>query len=183
MTIASRELTSVAVVSLLIVGVPAVGDAPPAPGADEAGAADRLTQPTLVTLDFRDRPIAEVVAAIAQRSGKWVFEQDGFRKDGAGEGNAQWGLRRIRLEAPDPVPFWEAIDRLAEAGRVGREMTMYGHDGRVSTAVLVGRSGGDDGQAYYAGPFRVGLLGVHEHRDVVFVRGPWVQITAPPYPV
>src|SRR5262249_13733824 len=166
MTIASRRLTSVAVVSLLTVGVPAVGVAPPAPRADEAGAADRLAQPTLVTLDFRDRPISEVLAAIAARSGKRVGEPDGFREDGAGEGNAQWGLRRIRLEAPAPVPFWEAIDRLAEAGRVGREMTVYGPHGHVSTAVLVGRSGGDDGQAYYAGPFRVGLLGVHEHRDV-----------------
>src|SRR3954451_3106891 len=60
-----------------------------------------LALPTLVTLDFRDRPIVEVVAAIAERSKiPMVLEP---------QGDDRWTSQRISLEGPAPLPFWEAL--------------------------------------------------------------------------
>ena len=67
--------------------------------------ADRLLRPTLVRLDYADRPVADVVRSLAERTGvPMVLFPD--------EPAASWRKKRISLTAPGPVPFWEAIDRL-----------------------------------------------------------------------
>ena len=67
--------------------------------------ADRLLRPTLVKLDYADRPVADVVRSLAERTGvPMVLFPD--------EPAASWRKKRISLAAPGPVPFWEAIDRL-----------------------------------------------------------------------
>src|SRR3954451_13005245 len=69
-----------------------------------------LALPTLVTLDFRDRPIGEVVAAVAER-GKVSLALEPA-------GDNRWTTRRISLATTGPLPFWEAVDRLCQAGRL-----------------------------------------------------------------
>ena len=65
-----------------------------------------LARPTLVTLDFRDRPITEVVDAIADRTGLGLILDV--------QGDPRRGDQRITLESTAPVPFWEALDRLGK---------------------------------------------------------------------
>jgi hypothetical protein len=147
---------------------------PPPSGPDRAG---RLTEPTLVRLDFRDRPIGEVVRELGRRSGRAISDRGGLTKDFNGLPDRSWVERPVTLEAGEPVPFWEAIDRLAVAGHVGYHLAKYGDTGAEWTGVLF--EGGDANVGdfvQYAGPFRVSLEGLHEHRDLVFVRGPWIQV-------
>ena len=65
------------------------------------------TRPGLVALDFRDEPVAAVVRALGARSGNAIQYQPW--------GNSEEGVARVTLEAPAPVPFWEAVDRLGAA--------------------------------------------------------------------
>jgi hypothetical protein len=80
-----------------------------------------LTLPTLVTLDFHDRSIAEVVAAIADRSKAELILEP--------EADDRWKSRRVSLEEPAPLPFWEALDRLCQVAGlrllVGPEQTGF----------------------------------------------------------
>jgi hypothetical protein len=138
----------------------------------DAGA--RLTRPTSVALDFHDRTIAEVVKAIENRSGKRVAAFSAVAKSAVGgfqPADMSWRERKVTLESPTPVPFWEAIDRLAVVSRLAYRLGDFGE----STGVVFEGDGDAPGPACYAGPFRIGLLGVHEHREVILVRGPWVR--------
>jgi hypothetical protein len=178
MTIAkpvSAALAAMASLTLLVLSGGSPRATPPATG--DADPRARLTRPTLVTLDFKDRPIAEVVRAIGQRGGRAISAQGTMTKGFEGEKDPQWRQRRVTLEAPNPVPFWEAVERLGAAGRVGYRLGHYGSTGAEYTGVVFEESGGGaGGLVNYSGPFRVGLAGLHEHRDVVFIRGPWVRV-------
>ena len=70
--------------------------------------ADRLTRPTMVTLDFRDRPMSDVMREVTAKTGcpLRIYE---VRKD--------WLAQRITLHEPAPLPFWKAVDRICEVGR------------------------------------------------------------------
>lgn len=69
---------------------------------------DQLVRPTMVTLDFQNRPMSEVIREISTKTGckLRIYE---LRKE--------WLAERITLHEPAAVPFWKAIDRLCEAGR------------------------------------------------------------------
>ncbi len=66
-----------------------------------------LTRPTLVTLDFRDRPMSEVIREISGQTGfpLTIYERQ-----------VDWLSQKITLREPIPLPFWKAIDRICEAG-------------------------------------------------------------------
>ncbi|HWE36073.1 MAG TPA: hypothetical protein VG406_05820 [Isosphaeraceae bacterium] len=70
-----------------------------------------IVRPTLVTLHFRDRPIKEVVQALADQS-KLSLQL-------VNEALPKWRETRITLEAAEPVPLWSALERLCEAGHLG----------------------------------------------------------------
>jgi hypothetical protein len=140
----------------------------------------RLAHPTKVALDFRDRPVGEVVKAVETRTGKKVVAFGRMITKSApgqfpigGPVDQGWRDRSVTLESPAPVPFWEAIDRLAVAGQLTYRVGDFGD----STGVVFEGDGEAPSPACYAGPFRIGLLAVHEHRDVVLVRGPWVRFS------
>jgi hypothetical protein len=174
MSIAKRKLTALsATACLVLAGLQA---APALPAADSNGH-DRLTKATTVVLDFRDQPVSEVIKAIGERSGKRVSDRATPAKGFVGVRNDDWRDRPVTIEAPRAVPFWEAIDRLAEEGHVRYRLASGGDPTGSDTTVVVFEGPGDaPSLARYAGPFRVGLLSVHEHREVVFIRGPWVQV-------
>jgi hypothetical protein len=73
---------------------------------------------TRFTLDIRDRPLAEAAHAIEKASGMRL-------KLGASNGNPQvertWPERRVTVQAAEPVPFWDIIDRLCQAADLQRE--------------------------------------------------------------
>ncbi|WP_406694787.1 hypothetical protein V5E97_27455 [Singulisphaera sp. Ch08] len=171
MTIGKWPLAAIAAAGLLGLGL----------SEPEQDVAARLTSPTKIKLDFRDRKVSEVIKAIASRSGKRVVENRSMVKTVAGvvhlggQPDLSWLDRDVTLESPTPVPFWEGIDRLAEAGRLAYRLAEFGEMGSATTGVSVEGDGAAPSPACYAGPFRVGLLGVHEHKEVILVQGAWVR--------
>ncbi len=134
------------------------------------------TEPTRVALDFPGRPVAQVIRTLAERTGGMV---DTFNTNDARL------AEMVTLTSPAPVPFWEAIDRLASAANLTRSVTPAGPFGnpppRVQFSANLGHatasaSAADDGLIAYIGPFRVGPLVVHEHFSRVFH-----QTAAPAY--
>ena len=139
--------------------------------AGEPEARDRLTEliarvsarsldrPTMVALDFDDRPLGEAVAALATRSG-FALALD----DPASAG------RRVTVRAPAPLPFWEAVDRLGRAGHVrddpGPHRDDWGRNVEPPTIHLV--AGDPPAFTAYSGPLRIHLFALHRHRDVDF---------------
>jgi hypothetical protein len=136
-----------------------------------------LLRPTLIRLDFRSRPFGEVAREMGARGGKAISDRGELTKGAMNPSDQGWRDRRVTLEASEPVPFWEAVDRLAAAGRVRYRLAHGGTNGAETTSVLfLGTGAVEGGLPYYTGPFRAGLLGVHAHDDILFVRGPWVRV-------
>ncbi len=61
-----------------------------------------------MALDFRDVPLADVIDAETERTGLGLL-----LAPGADPGR---GARRVTVAAPEPVPFWEAVERIGMAG-------------------------------------------------------------------
>ena len=76
-----------------------------------------LTQPTLVTLDIKDRPLTEAVEVIG--------EQAGIKLALAPENSPAWRTR-VTLQESAPLPFWKALDRLCVAGNLKYNLAMQG---------------------------------------------------------
>ncbi len=118
-----------------------------------------LDRPTMVVLDFDDRPLGEAVGALARRSG-FALSLDG----------PALAARRFTVRAPGPLPFWEAVNRLGHAGHVrhdpGTRPDDTGTDPRASPIRLV--AGDPPALTAYHGPLRIHLFAAHRHRDVDF---------------
>jgi hypothetical protein len=130
-----------------------------------------LLQPTLVRLDFHDRPLSEVIEEIGRRAGISVTPGNAPSMPRRPQDRPSWPDRRITLEAPDPLPFWEAIDRLCRAGGLRRPYPphLHGPEDRFGRLVL------EPGQASPprtdVGPFRVELLRICRERDLDLTPG------------
>src|SRR5262249_28798236 len=119
-----------------------------------------LTQPTLVALDFDDRPLKEVVREVGERSG--------IKLALTPEGNAVFDGRRVTLPDPSPMPFWKAIDRICDVGQVQYSFMNLHQTGREPSFNLTAYGQRPAGPSWDTGPFRVILIGVHYQRDVLF---------------
>ena len=73
-----------------------------------------LGRPTPVALDFRDVPLAEVLDAVTERTGLGLALQPWP--------DPRRGERKVTVVAPEPVPFWEAVERIGKAGQVRPEL-------------------------------------------------------------
>jgi hypothetical protein len=118
-----------------------------------------LDRPTMVALDFIDRPLVEAVEALAARSGFALVLDD-----------PTLARRRVTAHAQGPLPFWEAVDRLGRAGHVrhdpGPRRDDNGADPRASVIRLV--DGDPPAHTAYSGPLRIHLFATHRHRDLSF---------------
>ncbi|MBV8077374.1 MAG: hypothetical protein JO284_13290 [Planctomycetaceae bacterium] len=143
----------------------------------------QLVQPTLVTLDFRERPLSEVVDAISKRSEMTLAL--------VSEGAPDRPRRPITLQAPEPVTFWTALDRLCQAGglrvvppseawqlparriaRVGGGPVHLPRPMPGSELILAPDDGRGTGPVADFGVFRVALIGLHMQRDRLFFQNP-----------
>jgi hypothetical protein len=121
---------------------------------------DLMIRPTAVTLDFRDRPLDEVVRSIADRTGIAVALQP--------ENPVFWQGRRISLREPQPVSFWTAIDKLCGAAQLNYSPMMpLGTNGR-RLVLQAGPGSGAIGPTVESGPFRVTLLHFEHLRSLGF---------------
>jgi hypothetical protein len=133
--------------------------------------ASLLLEPTRIRLDFHDRPLAEVVEAIGRRAGVSVTSDNTPWFQRRRQDRSSWPERRITLEAPDPLPFWEAIDRLGRAGGLRRihPRQPFGPDEPFDQLLLV--PGESSPPRSDAGPIRVELLGIRRERDLDLAPG------------
>jgi hypothetical protein len=88
----------------------------------EAGEALEATR---VKLDIRDRPLSEAVLVIAEASGMSLSPGVSAGSPGL---DPTWPQRRVTLETSEPVPFWDVIDRLCQAGNLQREYPPAGNN-------------------------------------------------------
>lgn len=144
---------------LLILGSLLAADPPPDP-----------TKPGLVALDFKDRPMQEIALAIGSRSGSLVVMQ--FYNEN--EPNP----RKMTLISPEPVPFWDAIDRFCRDAKLQRTFNEGSGLGRTQPNVSIYGPGPDPGPAVYSGPFRFGKFTIHSNYRKQF--SPDAKYTEPP---
>jgi hypothetical protein len=131
--------------------------------------ADRFAQPTMIRLDFRTRPLSEVVDGLNDRYDLGLSLRlgprpgRGLRIFDPGEPDRRKELRNreVRTRAARPLPFWEAIDRLCEAGTLRYELPpVQGFGtGQGWLDLIADRTG--CGPVSDSGPFRVQIVGVH----------------------
>ena len=128
-----------------------------------------LLEPTPIVLDFRDKPVDEVIREINRRSGtQFALEP---------ERSPHWVGRRVSLLADRPVPFWSAVDQLCEAARL--QYAFPNPASRGNSARSMTLTDGEDrppGPMSDRGPFRVNLMSLHYQRDLNFGSTPSQQI-------
>jgi hypothetical protein len=132
-----------------------------------------LLKPTMIRFDFHDRSLSEVVEGIGRQAGVMLAPGDDptMSRKPQDEGRSAWPDRRITLEAADPLPFWDAIDRLCRAGGLRRlyPQHSYGLDDPFNCFILV--PGEASPPRWDAGPFRVELLRICRERDLDLAPG------------
>ena len=125
---------------------------------------DWLTTPTRLSLDFQDRPAADIARAIDGRNGVRLTMLPPFRRTGAAPGPG-----RITLRSNGPMTFWEAIDRLCEAaGQTPLPSDHFaGSVGDPMLFLMPRGQGAGDSPHVASGVFRVSLESLElsgEHR-------------------
>jgi hypothetical protein len=152
--------------------------------------AERFARPTMIRLDFRTRPLGEVVDALNDRYDLGLSLRlgpergRGLRIFDPGEPDRLKKLRNreIKPRAARPLPFWEAIDRLCEAGALGYDLSPrrgFG-TGPGFLVLMADRTG--RGPVSDSGPFRVQITGMESvfERDFTIDRDPAERRAKPP---
>jgi hypothetical protein len=131
--------------------------------------------PTAVRLDARGRPLAAVVADLAGQSGLPM------RLDPRG-GDGLAG-RPVGLDAPGPLPLWEAVDRLATEARLRIDLRPLPapDTGEARYTLVLEDAPGRPAPTSTWGAFRVTLRGLVDRREVVLdpVRRPFDEAPGP----
>ena len=116
-----------------------------------------LRLPTLVPVDFAARPLAEVVADLAERSGHSVQFEPKAEPD--------LGARSVDVRSPTPLPFWEALDLVGRAGHI-RHDPGFMLQKSIPRQTIHLAAGDPPPGTLYRGPFRVHLLDIQRRRDL-----------------
>lgn len=121
-----------------------------------------MLQPTRVRVDFASRPLREVVEDLGRQGAVPVALEAATRESHGG--------RRLTLRDPEPLAFWEAIDRVCrEAGLHAGFGLREGPDGRPAQGLLLyDARGRRPAPVFDSGPFRVKLIGSHFQRNQLF---------------
>jgi len=118
-----------------------------------------MVLPTLVKLDFREQPLGEILKALGERSRMVMLPEDP-------ENQATWQDRRISLQAPAPVPYWTAVDRLCAAGMLRFSLGASPDAvGREQPGLLLSAGKPKVRPESDQGPFRVKVTRLHHSRD------------------
>ena len=120
-----------------------------------------LTMPTMVWLNFKDAPLADVVQALSQQTGMKVCLVP--------ENLPRWKQERLSLQEAQPLPFWTAVDRLSAAASLQNDLELRGFSTRNQpTLALTDRITRPVHPTSDHGPFRVSLVGLEFQRHVGF---------------
>ena len=119
-----------------------------------------LTMPTMVWLNFKDAPLADVVQALGQQTGMKVSLFP--------ENLPRWKQERLSLQETQPLPFWKAVDRLCAAASLQYDELRGFSTRNQPTLVLTDRITRPVHPTSDHGPFRVSLVGLEFQRHVGF---------------
>ncbi|WZO99962.1 hypothetical protein EP7_001580 [Isosphaeraceae bacterium EP7] len=132
---------------------------------------------TVLTLDFRDRPIGEAAEELGRRAGLSLVQDN--PRDG------RWKKRTITLEVPGPVSLLEALDRFCETASISR----YSNASRQPLApqereIRLTHQGepAQSSATVYVGAFRLGPLTLIEQGELNFVSPPTPALPTGPVP-
>lgn len=116
-----------------------------------------LLRPSLVVLGFQEKSVADVVQSVSAQTGiALVLEPPG---------DPAWRAVRLDLSEPRPLPFWEALDRIAIAARLHHNPAFArGVDERAPVFHL--QEGSAPFPKSFSGPFRVNLVSVHRRHAI-----------------
>lgn len=121
-----------------------------------------LTQPTMLSLDYQERPLAEIVKSFS--------DQSGIRMAIFPEQSPALQQKRVTLHETGPMPFWKALDRLCEVGQLQYNFGLHAMPNtREPVLPLFAGAGRPAGPMCDTGPFRVNLMGIHYQRNVSFL--------------
>lgn len=123
----------------------------------------RMLRATPITLNYKDRPLAEVLKDFGTQAGAEVVLQPmGFPVQN------QALARRVTLEVPGTVPFWTAVDKLSAATQLQHNPSaqFWGQPIGRPTFPLSQPTGTMPGRSADSGPFRVSLQSLAHTRTV-----------------
>jgi hypothetical protein len=125
---------------------------------------DLMVRPTMITLDYQDKPLVEVVKGIGDQARIHLVLNP--------ENSPMWQGRRITLKETQPVTFWTAIDKLCKASGLQSNpgVPVPNPNSRGPSLALSPGGGWLPGPNADSGPFRVFLTSVHYHKDVMLGR-------------
>jgi hypothetical protein len=123
-----------------------------------------LTKPSMVSLNFENATLPDVVKAIS--------EQTGIKVVLLPETSPAWRDRRLTLREASPLPFWRAIDRLCEQARLQYNYGLtFPASGREPAFPLFEGGGRPPLPVSDSGPFRVTVVSIHYQKDFNFLGG------------
>jgi hypothetical protein len=150
---------------------------------------DRFGTPTLVKLDFPDATLGSVVDALNARHGFNLtlvtappMRQRGMVMMGAQNDPAQMAEARatkVSLVAPEPLPFWKAVDRIAAAAKLRYDLAPAGGAGNGKPEFPLITDRASHGPTSDYGPLRVQVSRVHRSAARDFTDDPESEPTAP----
>jgi hypothetical protein len=123
-----------------------------------------MVQPTMVRLDYQDRPLAEVARDLGEKAGVELKLQP--------DNDPRWTSQRVTLQASEPVPLWRAVEDLCREGgfQVNQTFQIVGMGGQASrqTVINLVSTGGASVPSDVQGPFRISANKVDYQRTRVF---------------
>ncbi len=159
---------------------------------DRRADVNRLTRPTLIKLDFRDRPVSEIIDELNSRHNLGLTFQFGplpergmmmgFPSPAQKAREAEVRSRRVTLEADRALPFWQVVDRLCAVGQLQHDLYPQGRFGLSTGRFLLFSGLGGTSVSTDSGPFRVKVAGLHStfERDLVGATSPSGGLPQPP---
>jgi hypothetical protein len=120
--------------------------------------AEAMVRPTLVRLDFRDRPLAEVLDALAGHGG--------VRLRLLAPSGGPLAARPVTLQESEPVTFWEAIDQLGRAAWLRSELRSVAVGDAIGFGIAFEPAGERLAPTSCDGAFRVKLANLTSRRDL-----------------
>ena len=133
-----------------------------------------LLQESSVRLDFKDASLDQIVRSISKQVGFEVGE-GGMA---ARFGGSTVGNRTITLSEPRPVPFWKAIDRLCEVGKLTCNYQYQGLPGQQPALVLSYNPNGVAQPSSNHGPFHLYVISISYQNTIYFQSS--ASMVAPP---
>jgi hypothetical protein len=141
---------------------------------------DRLTRPTLIPVDFHKRPLGEVVDTLNERHDLRLslrlfplpgHAMMGFGDRGQSKQLQELKVRPVTLASPQPLPFWEVIDRLCQAGALHYHLAFSRPFGPSPSPFYLIADHTGRGPVADSGPFRVQITAVSSEFERDFTNG------------